>query len=358
MFDDFKQFLMCPHSKEKLSIITKDELNQFLQGRIELPAGDVFLINESKSFIYSFSKTGFPVLLPESAIPTEITLDEISLAFNPNNTVSYDTLLKHKRNLEILYKKQNFQSKPFHMSTGEYDYIRTAVMKPAIENLTPGNVLDVGGGFGYFRNFTKGRLHVIVDVSEEMLNSSSSLDKINGRSESIPILKNSFDNVVSFGSLEHVLDVQTSMVELARCLLPGGRFIVSCWRDDWPACQKHTIWAITNFFYFLEKSFLLAKNDPALLIDRFLYKTKIKKSKKTRTAQFWDPDSQKIHSRRFDREVFGQMLEKAGFKILQKGYCGKEFPGRVRLPRYIVDKYFNSMKYGSYFFFVCTKDHS
>ena len=150
-----------------------------------------------------------------------------------------------------------------------------------------------------------------------MLNSDLTLDKINGRSESIPILDNSFDNVVSFGSLEHVLDVQTTMIELARCLKPGDRFIVCCWCEDWPACQKNTVWGITNFFYFVEKVFLLAKKDPSLLIDRFLYKAKIKKHKNTKTTIFWPKPSHKTFSRRFNREVFGKMLEKANFKILQ-----------------------------------------
>ena len=71
-------------------------------------------------------------------------------------------------------------------------------------------------------------------------------------------------------------------------------------------------------------------------------------------AVFWDKDTQKIFARRFNREDFQKMLEKVGLKIFKKGYCGIETPG-MNLPNFIIERYFDSEKYGLFFYFICDK---
>jgi len=43
------------------------------------------------------------------------------------------------------------------------------------------------------------------------------------------------------------------------------------------------------------------------------------------------------------------------FPKISQGYCGKEFPGPLIPPMFLIDKFFNPMKYGLFFFFICEK---
>lgn len=355
MEEHFIEILMCPNTKEKLSLISQNDLFEMRKNHtFELPEGDQFLINESKSFLYRFSSYGFPVLLPEEAIPMKNIVGSIPVALSNSQTISFETLKKHKANLETVYRKDNYVKSPAGRTPERSAYESTAVHKAATENLKPGSVLDGGCGIGFFRRFTRGRFHLMLDVSEVNLSYNFAPHKVHGRTECIPICDETFDNVVSLRSLEHCQDVQTSMAELTRCLKPGGRLVVACWREDWPACLKGSPWVYTNVVYFFKKAVRLAKNNPKLFVDRALYKLKLKKTKIAERAVFWDKDTAKIYSRRFNRDAFQKMLEKVGLKVLKKGYCGVETPG-LNLPKFVTDRYFDSEKYGLFFYFVCEK---
>jgi len=356
MFEDFLKVLICPNTKEKLSIISRKELTEISRKEnVELPKGEYFLINESGSFLYPISKYGFPILLPEQGIALKIFENSIPALSKNNTSISFDTLKNHQKNLENVYRKDDYITRCAGHSMAQTNYQSVSLHKPMSEYLKPGSVLDGGCGVGFFRRFTRGRFHLMVDVSEVNLSYNFHPYKVIGRTESLPVSDNSFDNVVSFRSLEHCQDVQTSISELARCLKPGGRFLVGTWRHDWPSCLKGTPWAITNFLYFLEKAFLLAKRNPSLFFDRFFFKLKLKKTKKDELAIFWDKDNKKNFTRRFKQNEFQTLLENVGLKILKKGYSGKEFPGPLPPPKFITDRYFDSSKYGLFLFFVCEK---
>jgi len=355
---EFLPLLRCPNSKEKLGIVKKNELLEIFKGRIKnLPAGNEFLINESASYLYRIASSGYPLLLPEEVISLEILPESITTAASTNTVPnSFKTLEKHKQNLEIVYTKEVRADKIFHNTPEKLKWKSGNVHKVLADGLKPGSVLDVGGGWGPFRRFTNGRFHLIVDVSEIMLNTDPSPYKLNGRSEYIPVMDESFDNVVSSRSMEHCQDPTTTMKELVRCLKPEGRLVVAGWREDWPACLKGTIWGITNFLYFIKKVFAMAKHNPDLLLDRALYKLKIKKTKSSKYVKnLWGKEEHnQIYKRRFNRDAFQKMLENAGVEIIKKGYCGKDFPG-FEPPEFIVDKFFDSSKYGSFFYFICRK---
>jgi len=352
---EFLPLLRCPISKERLGIVTRDELLKIFQGRLKIiQTGDEFLINESTSYLYRIVPSGFPILLPEEAIGLEVLTEGIPTTAGTN--ITFKTLEKHKRNLETIYKKEVQPNKIMGFTPEKVKWKSVSVHKALADNLKPGSVLDVGGGWGLFRRFTNGRFHLIVDVSEIMLKVDSSPYKLNGRSEYIPVMDESFDNVVSSRSIAHCQDVKATMKELVRCLKPEGRLVVACWREDWPACQKGTIWGITNFVYFIQKAFAMAKHNPDLLLDRALYKLKIKKTKSFKYVKnLWGKEeSNQIYKRRFNRDAYQKMLENAGVEIIKKGYCGKDFPG-FEPPEFIVDKFFDSSKYGSFFYFICRK---
>lgn len=349
---------MCPNSKEKLSIIKKDELLEFFKDRtIDLPQENIFLINESKSFLYRVSPYGFVKLLPEEAIPLEKTMNSIPAFSGKQQTISFSTLKKHKANLEVVYGKDNYVLHPAGRTPERSIYESRKVHKPLADNLNPGSVLDVGCGIGFFRRFTRGKFHLMVDVSEINLSNNFAPYKANGRSESIPVLDGSFDNVVSLRSLEHCQDPQTSLGELVRCAKPGGRILISCWREDWPACLSHSVWAYTNLVYFLAKAKILLKKNPKLFLDRALYKLKLKKSKSLERAVFWDKDTAQIYSRRYNRDAFEKMIEKTGAKVIKKGYCGVETP-YLDVPVFLLDRFFDSEKYGLFFYFICQKPNN
>jgi len=355
---EFLPLLRCPNCKERLGIVKKNELLEIFKDRlINLPAGNEFLINESASYLYRIASSGYPLLLPEEAISLEILPVGIRTAASTNtDPISFKTLEKHKRNLETIYKKNVRADKLFEHTPKKAKWKSVNVHKPLADGLKPGSVLDVGGGLGLFRHYTNGRFHLNVDVSEIMLNADPSPYKVNGRSECVPVVDESFDNVVSARSMEHCQDIITTMKELMRCLKPEGRLIVAGWREDWPACQKGTIWGIYNFLYFIKKAFAMAKHNPDLLLDRALYKLKIKKTKSFKYVKnLWGrEDVNQVYRRRFNRDAFQKMLENAGFQIIKKGYCGKDFPG-FEPPEFIVDKFFDSSKYGSFFYFICRK---
>jgi len=356
MLDDFLSVLMCPNSKEKLSVIRKDELTKIFKNGVSELDGNQFLINESKSFLYRISPNGYPILLPDEGVPIKTILEKNISVDQDNKSFTFSTFKTHKQNLEYVYKKEIQEIDHYGADHDRLKWKAQSVHQPLADGLKPGNVLDVGGGVGFFRKLTNGRFHLNVDVSETYLNLDPTSNKVNGRSEQIPILDESFDNVVSSRSMEHVQSVPTTMSELVRCLKPKGRLVVACWREDWPECQKGSVWMITNFLYFLQKVGVMAKTNPDLLVDRFFYKLKIKKTKSfKRVKNIWgDEGLGKVYKRRFNRDVFQKMLEKAGVKIIKKGYCGKDFPG-PEPPRFIVDRFYNEMKYGLFFFFVCEK---
>jgi len=352
MIKDFISILRCPNTYEKLSLISKTDLYKIYDNAEKL--GDQFLINESKSFFYRISED-IPILLPEEGIKISTNFKNNINENSPSSTLS--TYLTHKKNLEYLYKKDTQNNKVMGLNYDKLKWKSAAVHKPLSDGLNSGSVLDVGGGLGLFRNAINNRLHLNVDVSEILLKLDPSSYKINGRSERIPVLDESFDNVVSSRSMEHCQDLPKTMSELVRCLKPGGRLVVACWREDWPACQKNSIWVISNLIYFLEKAFAMAKTNPSLLLNRLLFKLRLTKHKNTkRVKNIWgDEGYNQIYSRRFNRDVFQKMLEKTGVQIIKKGYCGKDFPGPIEPPRFIVDKFFDQMKYGVFFFFVCEK---
>ncbi len=353
MDESILSVIMCPITKERLFLCDKDQLliDILKNKQANIPEGKKYLANESKTCLYTFSSNGYPVLLPEEAI---------ILSNKIESKDSFSAFKHHKHDLESVYKKTDWAKNPFGAPEKWYVYWRTAVAKPLVENLIPGSVLDAGGGFGFFRRFTKGHFHLNIDVSEQMLNADVSENKCLGRTESLPILDNSFDNALSVGSIEHCQDVETTLSELTRVLKPKGRLSLACYSDDWPEILKGTPWAITNYIYRSQTYYRMFRQNPILFFEKALDKLNIRKMKEEKAFKpLWGGEAQtKINVRRFNSSALEEMLIKTGLKILKKGRCGKNFPGPISPPKKIIDRYFDSMKYGQYLFFVCEKPPS
>ena len=57
--------------------------------------------------------------------------------------------------MENVYKKIDFDKNPFADSSESFLYWRTAITKPLVDNLIPGDILDAGGGFGFLEDSVK-----------------------------------------------------------------------------------------------------------------------------------------------------------------------------------------------------------
>jgi ubiquinone/menaquinone biosynthesis C-methylase UbiE len=98
------------------------------------------------------------------------------------------------------------------------------------------NVLEIGCGTGYGSSFLreKGAEKVIgIDIDKRAIDIARSyfrkprLEFICGDMEGLPFRDNSFQVVISFGSLDHVEDAKMTLSECKRVLCEGGTFIVS-----------------------------------------------------------------------------------------------------------------------------------
>jgi len=79
-----------------------------------------------------------------------------------------------------------------------------------------------------------------VDISQEMLTQArrttarldlQNVDFVEGRAEAIPAEPATFDVVLASLSLMYVIDRAAAAREIARVLLPGGRFVAAVWAD-------------------------------------------------------------------------------------------------------------------------------
>lgn len=99
----------------------------------------------------------------------------------------------------------------------------TSIDKEFIEFLNlKGRILDVGSLDinGNIRNYCNG-LYLGIDIRK-----GSNVD-VQTSSHNLPFKNESFDNIISIGTLEHDKEFWTSLKEMRRVLRIGGKFIIS-----------------------------------------------------------------------------------------------------------------------------------
>ena len=109
--------------------------------------------------------------------------------------------------------------------------------------LVSGKILDIGGGWGLFRqwwNYTESDIFIVHDPGvERFLNGPHQfhyeyytkafklpLTFVEGFGEELPYKDNTFDVCLAAAVLEHCVDPKKVLMEAYRCLLPGGSILV------------------------------------------------------------------------------------------------------------------------------------
>lgn len=140
-----------------------------------------------------------------------------------------------------------------------------------------GRVLDIGGGNGLVRHFLpRGADYVSLDpsvdwlvvdawqaVADEFPCLRQPLQFVRGFAEQIPFADGFFDGALAFWSLNHCVEPQQSLAELARVLRPGGRCLLVCddveppWRDVVNRSYRDPRWSHSRLAWEKSKALLL-----------------------------------------------------------------------------------------------------
>ena len=251
-------------------------------------------------------------------------------------------LSQYKDVLDQAYSRYDFESRPWGYKRAYINWVRDAICEPVYKNLKKGSVLDAGGGFGYFRKFTN-CFHVNIDLSFNIIKYDNSPFKTIGAVEELPFSDKSFDNIVTIGVLRHCCSPSKFIDESYRVLKSGGLFLVTTPSADWPGNLNKTVWC---FFTVLSKIQMLFSVFKEKYIT-FKSNGAIKDSKMINSGVVYD--------RRFLSDQLQEILKKK-FTILEKGRSGRDFPSFLHPPKFLVEKYFNSNKYGRFLYFICLKE--
>jgi demethylmenaquinone methyltransferase/2-methoxy-6-polyprenyl-1,4-benzoquinol methylase len=132
-----------------------------------------------------------------------------------------------------------------------------------------GSLLDVGGGTGRTSYGLKDFVPniVIADSSLGMLNQASekrAFSTICSYSEQLPFKNQSFERVIMVDALHHVKDIQITIDEIWRVVVPGGRIVI-----EEPNIQKIPI----KFIALMEKLVLMRSHfiSPEKIKEIFCY---------------------------------------------------------------------------------------
>ncbi|MCF7834543.1 class I SAM-dependent methyltransferase [Candidatus Gracilibacteria bacterium] len=96
-------------------------------------------------------------------------------------------------------------------------------------------VLDIasGSGYGSFILSKRAKKVIGVDISQESIDyckkniKNGNLEFVTGNGKNIPLEDNSCDLIVSFETIEHILEYDNFLSELKRVLQHGGKLIIS-----------------------------------------------------------------------------------------------------------------------------------
>ncbi len=96
----------------------------------------------------------------------------------------------------------------------------------AIEHLPMGRVLDLGAGTGAALPVLERRQVVALDPVAEMLDLNPAAARVVGVGERMPFADASFDGVFSAYVFRNLTSVETTLAEIHRILVPGGRAVI------------------------------------------------------------------------------------------------------------------------------------
>lgn len=95
--------------------------------------------------------------------------------------------------------------------------------RSAVDRLPSGRLLDLGGGTGAANEIFGDRAVVALDPAPEMLAKNETAHRVVAVGEALPFRDGTFDAVFSAYVFRNLDSVETTLVEIARVLRPGGR---------------------------------------------------------------------------------------------------------------------------------------
>lgn len=247
---------------------------------------------------------------------------------------------EHRSALNKLYSDYDFSKNPWGYGLSYIDFTRDAVCTPIAHLLADGNVLDAGSGYGFFRRYTEGRMHIGIDLSQEIMRHDESNTKVQSAVEYLPFSDQSIDNVVCIGVLRHCFDPTLFVTEAKRVLKPGGRLLVSTPSSDWPANLMKTPWKYLVMLSHLER-----------LISRMFARIVSLFSKKNTSINISDGV---VYDRRYTAEQLRELVEE-NFEILEQGRSGVDFPSRLHPPKRLIQSYYDEAELGRFLFIACRR---
>lgn len=173
----------------------------------------------------------------------------------------------------------------------------------------PPNVLDIGCGFGRNLLAVADRIEagIGIDPSDRAIKKAKdvcdfldveNLEFVNGIGEDIPFPENSFDMIICFDVLEHVINPKALIDEIMRVLKQEGTAIF------FTGCN-----AKFNYHYF--KNLIVYKKEKNKLKN---YLVKIEREYGIKNASVWIDDVEQLHLHRFDKKFFKTLAEKKRFR--------------------------------------------
>lgn len=237
LINKIRKLLNFHHDVEDFKQATKDLCinleNQRKQNEI--------LINELKYFIASVS---------EDTAKSKILHDQIDLNLCQYKRATPKSFGEYEGDLEGLYPKIYpiykvlFENgKRAYESTVEGNFsnwnsIYSNLFTKFVFRYIHGRVLDIGCGTDFKPTYLSGYPDSQISAIEPLeLNYQPEFEVVRGFSEFLPWPDSSFGTVIAATSLDHVLNLEVSLNQIKRVLLPNGLFIL--WISSMPNAKAY-----------------------------------------------------------------------------------------------------------------------
>ena len=136
----------------------------------------------------------------------------------------YDRKALRLNELAATYEHPNWYKRFFYQR-------RFRVVFDSLDPRSNERILDLGAGPGYYshRIAERGATPVATDIARNYLVQipSSVTHRVSASAESLPFQRGAFDKVLATEILEHTLNPEAVLSEIARVLKPGGRAVIT-----------------------------------------------------------------------------------------------------------------------------------